>query len=192
MSVLQNLLPRVNAILIGGGMANTFLLAQGHDVGASLVEPDLVDTARDLLEAATAGGIEIGLPTDVIVADAIDAASGTSCAADAVPPELAIYDIGPDTSQRYAAAVSAAQTVFWNGPLGVSENPAFAAGTTAVAEAVSQATGYTVIGGGDSVAAIERLGLAGQIDHISTGGGASLEFLEGKDLPGIAAIPEAE
>jgi phosphoglycerate kinase len=172
-------------------MANTFLLAQGVDVGTSLVESDLVGTASTLLEAARVQSVHVGLPTDVVVATAIDASSGTTRSLDQLAPDEAIFDIGPETASVFAEIIASAKTILWNGPLGVAENPAFASGTAAVAHAVARADGYTVIGGGDSVAAIERLGLAGRIDHISTGGGASLEFLEGRVLPGIAAIPEA-
>jgi len=188
--VIENLLPRVDSLLIGGGMANTFLLAQGIAIGRSLAEPDLVPVASNLLETARTQGVVIGLPTDVVLAGSIDATSGETAPIDAIPDAAAIYDIGPDTAAAYAGVIAEAATVLWNGPLGVAENPAFASGTAAVAEAVAGVDGYTVGGGGDSVAAIQQLGLADRIDHISTGGGASLEFLEGKTLPGIAAIPE--
>ncbi len=190
--VLENLLPRVDTLLIGGGMANTFLLAQGVEVGASLAEPDLVEVAGNLIAAARDQGVEIALPNDVVVATSIDATTGNLKAIGQIPEGSAIYDIGAETAARYASVIASARTVLWNGPLGVAENPAFAAGTATVAHAVAEANGYTVVGGGDSVAAIQQLGLADRIDHISTGGGASLEFLEGKTLPGIAAIPEAE
>jgi phosphoglycerate kinase len=192
LAVLQNLLDRVDHLLIGGGMANTFLLAKGHEIGTSLVEPDLVDTANELMAEAERRDVKIGLPTDVVVAESIESDNGETVGLDAIGTERAIYDIGPASAASYAEIISDAKTVFWNGPLGVAENPAFANGTATVAQAVAQANGFTVIGGGDSVSAIEHLGLADKIDHISTGGGASLEFLEGKSLPGIAAIPEAE
>ena len=192
MGVLKNLLPQVDALLIGGGMANTFLLAQGVAVGTSLVEPDLVDVASELIAAARDQGVEIGLPVDVVLATSIDATAGDKAPIDAIPDDSAIFDIGPETAAEYASVIRNARTILWNGPLGVAENPAFAAGTATVASAVAKSGGYTVIGGGDSVAAIQQLGLADRIDHISTGGGASLEFLEGKTLPGIAAIPEAQ
>jgi phosphoglycerate kinase len=188
--VLQNLLPRVDTILIGGGMANTFLAANNLNVGTSLLEAKLVPVAADLLRQAADAGVAIELPSDVVVAAAIDAVTGEIRDADAVGDDEAIFDIGPETVRAWTETIAEARTVFWNGPLGVAENPAFAAGTRGVAEAVASANGYTVIGGGDSVAAIEQLGLAGAIDHISTGGGASLEFLEGATLPGIAAIPD--
>lgn len=192
LAVLQNLLPMVDALLIGGGMANTFLLAQGNEVGISLVENDLLDAARRLLDQAAEQGVSIVLPVDVVVATSINAAEGEVRSVDQITSDEAIFDIGPVSAKRYADITASARTVFWNGPLGVTENPAFAEGTAAVARAVANSTGYTVIGGGDSVSAIEHLGLASHIDHISTGGGASLEFLEGKSLPGLAAIPEAE
>ena len=188
--VLQNLVDKVDHLLIGGGMANTFLLAQGLEVGKSLVEPDKVDLARQIIEDATGKGVQVHLPTDVMVADSIDATNATEAPVNSIPAEKGIFDIGPETAKAYAEIILDMKTVLWNGPLGVAENPQFAHGTKAVAEAVAEADGYTVIGGGDSVAAIEKLGYADQIDHISTGGGASLEFLGGKELPGIAAIPE--
>lgn len=190
--VLENLLPRVDSLLIGGGMANTFLLSQGVEVGKSLAEPELIDVASTLLRSAASLGVRIGLPTDVVVANSIEETAGEIRPLREVDHDSAIFDIGPESASAYASAIASAKTVLWNGPLGVAENPAFAAGTAVVAEAVVNTNGYTVIGGGDSVAAIERLGFADRIDHISTGGGASLEFLEGKTLPGIAAIPEVE
>jgi phosphoglycerate kinase len=192
LAVLENLLPKVDSLLIGGGMANTFLLAQGHEVGQSLVEADLIETSRRLLDQASQRGIAIGLPGDVVVARSIDATEGAVTPIDQIDAEGAIFDIGPESARDYAETIRTARTVFWNGPLGVSENPAFANGTATVARAVAASTGYTVIGGGDSVSAIEQLGLADHIDHISTGGGASLEYLEGRQLPGLAAIPEAK
>ena len=192
MGVLENLLPRVDTLLIGGGMANTFLVAQGVEVGTSLVEPDLVAVASGLMMAARNLGVEIGLPTDVIVATSIEARTGVHVTIDQIANDAAIFDIGRETAAHFAGIIRQARTVLWNGPLGVAENPVFASGTATVAQAMAGTEGYTVIGGGDSVAAIQQLGLAGRIDHISTGGGASLEFLEGKTLPGIAAVPEAE
>ena len=190
-AILEHLVDRVSYLLIGGGMANTFLLAQGYQVGRSLVEPDQVDRALRILADADNAGVGIGLPTDVVVAKSIDDDEGAIVGLDDIG-DRAIFDIGPETAAAYAEHVKKANTILWNGPLGVAENPAFARGTEEVAEAVAASTGFTVIGGGDSIAAIERLGLASQIDHISTGGGASLEFLEGKELPGIAVIPDAD
>jgi phosphoglycerate kinase len=189
-AVLQNLVAKVNTLLIGGGMANTFLLAQGKQIGNSLVERDQLATAGAIMDQADAHGVSVMLPTDVIVADDIKASEGTVVSVDNVPADSSIFDIGPETAKVFAEAIQSHKTVLWNGPLGVTENEVFAGGTKTVAEAVAEADGYTVIGGGDSVAAIEQLGLSDRIDHISTGGGASLEFLEGKTLPGIAAIPE--
>lgn len=191
-AVLENLVSRVNTLLIGGGMANTFLLAQGKVIGTSLVERDHQSTAGSIMDQAEAQGVTVMLPTDVVVASDINAPNGAVASVDDVPGDMAIFDIGPETAKAYAAAIASHKTVLWNGPLGVTENEAFAHGTKTVAEAVANADAFTVIGGGDSVAAIEHLGLSDRIDHISTGGGASLEFLEGKTLPGIAAIPEEE
>lgn len=188
--VLQNLVTRVDTLMIGGGMANTFLLAKGKEVGASLVERDHVGTARGVLDAASQRGVDVLLPIDVVVARDIKASAGIVKSVDQISEDEAIFDIGPETAQRYAEAISTQRTIFWNGPLGVAESPAFENGTRTVARAVADAEGFTVVGGGDSVAAIEQLGLANRIDHISTGGGASLEFLEGKTLPGVAAIPD--
>ncbi|MCO5216064.1 MAG: phosphoglycerate kinase [Thermomicrobiales bacterium] len=189
-AVLENLVSKVDHLLIGGGMANTFLLAQGKQIGKSLVEADKVDLANKIIADAEASGVTLHLPTDAIVAGDIKAEVGTVVSVDAIPADQAIFDIGPETAHAYADIILGMKTVLWNGPLGVAENPAFAGGTRSVAEAVGATDGFTVIGGGDSVAAIEKLGLADKIDHISTGGGASLELLEGKELPGIAAIPE--
>ena len=190
LGVVGHLLERVDGLLIGGGMANTFLLAAGVNVGASLVERDRVDDARRMTVQAEARGVPIHLPTDVVVARSLEDV-GRVVPATAVPAEMAIYDIGPDTVESFGQEIARARTVVWNGPMGVFERPAFAAGTRGVAAAVARAEAFTVVGGGDSVAAIEQLGVADRISHISTGGGASLEFLEGKDLPGIDVLPEA-
>ena len=190
--VLQNLLTKVDHLLIGGGMANTFLLAQGHSVGTSLVETDKVGLALDIMQRAQELGVELHLPVDAVVSWGIDAPDADEVAITKIPDDLGIFDIGPETARAYAKVILGVKTILWNGPLGVAENHIFERGTKAVAEAVAQSSGYTVVGGGDSVAAIEKLGYDSKIDHISTGGGASLEFLEGKQLPGISAIPEAE
>jgi phosphoglycerate kinase len=190
LAVIDNLLGRVDALLVGGGMANTFLVAQGLDVGRSLAERDLADQARLLLERAVSGGVTIELPTDVVVAPTLDD-GGRVVPVGEIPAEEAVYDVGPATGAAFAQRIATARTLFWNGPMGVFERPAFAEGTRAVARAVAACTGTTVIGGGDSVAAVEQLGLADRIDHVSTGGGASLELLEGRVLPGVAAIPDA-
>jgi phosphoglycerate kinase len=191
LAVLDNLLGKVDALLIGGGMANTLLLAQGKQIGKSLAESDLVERGRELFERAGELGVELVIPNDAVVAESIDGA-GTVKSIDALTADDAIFDIGPETAARYANLIATAKTIFWNGPMGVAEKPQFSNGTREVARAVAAAAGYSVVGGGDSVAALEQLGFADQIDHISTGGGASLEYVEGRVLPGIAAIPQAE
>lgn len=193
--VMDNLLAKVNALLIGGGMANTFLLAQGKKVGDSLVESESVRTAQALMEKAASTGAKLLLPTDVVVADAFAASANHKVVSvDDVEDGWRILDIGPDTVAAYSAEVTAARTVIWNGPMGVFEMEPFAKGTFAIAQAMADATGAgakTVIGGGDSVAAIEQSGLADKVSHISTGGGASLELLEGRVLPGVAILLDA-
>ncbi len=190
LAVIGHLLDRVDALCVGGGMAFTFLLAQGHGVGASLVEPDLVDTVRGFLRSAEAKGVAILLPTDLVVAESLNAEAPTrTVAADAIPDGWMGLDIGPQTAGRFADCVRSAATVVWNGPMGVFEIPAFSAGTRVVAEAIAQSAAFTVVGGGDSAAAVHAMGIQG-FSHISTGGGASLEFLEGKTLPGLAALEQ--
>lgn len=190
--VIHSLLPHVDHLLIGGAMCFTFLQATGADVGASWVEADHVDTARDLLTAAKAQGVLVHLPTDVVAADAFAAdAAHRTVPSDAVPAGWMGLDIGPATTEAYAHVIGSARTVLWNGPMGVFEWDAFAAGTLGVARALADNDGFTVIGGGDSAAAVRQMGLAERMSHVSTGGGASLEFLEGKDLPGIAALRPA-
>lgn len=189
-AILQHLIERVDTILIGGGMANTFLKATGQEIGQSLVEMDHIETAESIMTAAQQRDVTLLLPTDVVVADSMDDSRGETMPVDQVPASKAIFDIGPKTATLFARAIADAQTVLWNGPLGVAERPPFAVGTRRVAEAVAMTNGFTVIGGGDSIAAIEQIGLATHIDHVSTGGGASLEFLEGRTLPGIAVIPD--
>jgi phosphoglycerate kinase len=190
LAVINSLLPKVDKLLVGGGMCFTFLKAQGHEVGDSLLEADQVDTCRQLL--AGSGG-KIVLPTDIVVAEEIaDDAKTQTVAADEIPAGTKGLDIGPQTVKAFAAELAQAQTVFWNGPMGVFEVAPFAAGTKGVAEAVAAAPGLTVVGGGDSAAAVRALGLdANAFGHISTGGGASLEYLEGKTLPGVAVLEEA-
>lgn len=187
--VIENLLSLVDALLLGGGMANTFLLAEGKSLGDSLVEADYVDTANDVIAKAQETGVELLLPVDVVAAPGMDGQAAT-IESDAIPDGWAAFDIGPRTIETYSAVIAGARTLFWNGPMGVFERPAFANGTLAVARAVAGAEAFTVIGGGDSVSAIEQSGLAGKISHISTGGGASLEFIEGRELPGIAALQD--
>ncbi len=189
--VIENLLPKVDRLLVGGGMANTFLLAMGHEVGDSLVEPDKVDLAKDLL--ARSGG-KLVLPVDVVIADAFSAeAERQVVPVDQVPAKWRIMDIGPETVKRFAEALQGARTVVWNGPMGVFEFEPFAAGTIAIAHVVADLPGATtIVGGGDSVAAVEAAGVADRITHISTGGGASLEFLEGRVLPGVAILQDCD
>lgn len=188
-TVMENLLPKVNAMLIGGGMANTFLKSMGYDVGKSLVEEDKVELAGDILLKAVELGVEVLLPQDVVVADrfAADAEAKTVRTGD-VPAGWMILDMGPQSVELYQNKIKEAKTVIWNGPLGVYEFDKFAQGTLGVVRAVAASSAKTVIGGGDVVAALEKTGLADKIFHISTGGGASLEFLEGKVLPGVAAL----
>lgn len=190
LGVMVHLLDRVDGLLVGGGMANTFLLAQGLNVGASLAERDLQDQARDILSQAAAKGVEVVLPVDVVVAPSLEAEGAVRVTA-SVPPDQGIFDIGPATAERFGGYIERAATVFWNGPMGVFERPSFAGGTQAVARAVATTQATTVVGGGDSIAAIEQLRLADHIDHVSTGGGASLELLEGKELPGVAVLLES-
>ena len=187
--VIENLLDRVQVFCIGGAMAYTFLKAQGRPVGRSRVEDDRVGLARETLERAAATGVKVCLPVDHLAADKPEAGARTEIAsADAFPPDLLGVDIGPATAQAYAAEIAAAQTTLWNGPMGIFEIDAFAQGTMAIAEALARSKGTTVVGGGDSVAALARAGKLDAVTHVSTGGGASLEFLEGKTLPGLAAL----
>ncbi|MEE4274211.1 MAG: phosphoglycerate kinase [Thermoanaerobaculales bacterium] len=186
---LEALMDRVRTLLIGGGMANTFLKAQGHGVGRSLVEDEMLSTARTVMARAAERGIELLIPTDVVVTDDLEQPSLIETVApDAVPGDLMIVDLGPESRRRYADAIGGAETVFWNGPMGVFEIDAFAAGTMAVAEAMASCAGFTVVGGGESVMAIRRAGVVDAIDHVSTGGGASLSFLTGEQLPALAAL----
>jgi phosphoglycerate kinase len=187
--VLDNLLERVDQMLIGGAMANTFLKAKGGQLGRSLVEQDKLALARAFLKKAEASNVDILLPRDVVAAAGIKSDAGRVVQAMMVPEDLAALDIGPETARGFADAIARAKTIFWNGPMGVFESEPFAAGTMAVAKAVAAAPdALSVVGGGDSVAAVHKSGLADKITHISTGGGASLEFLEGKKLPGLAAL----
>ncbi|HYO32491.1 MAG TPA: phosphoglycerate kinase, partial [Nocardioidaceae bacterium] len=192
LGVIDNLLSKADRLLIGGGMVFTFLKAQGHEVGKSLLEADQLDTVRGYLDSATRAGVEIVLPTDIVVAPEVSAdANATVVAVDAIPADQLGLDIGPESSQAFAAALSDARTVFWNGPMGVFEMAPFAGGTKAVAQALSSSPGFSVIGGGDSAAAVRQLGFSDdQFGHISTGGGASLEYLEGKTLPGIDILED--
>jgi phosphoglycerate kinase len=194
--VLEHLLTKVNLLVVGGGMANTFLLAQGKSIGKSLAEPDRVDDARQILAAADEQGVPVILPIDVIVAKEVT--RGTeykTLPAEKIPASWHIVDVAVQSRQRMEEALEPARTVFWNGPLGVFEIPSFAHGTNAMARflaAKAESGATVVVGGGDSVAAIEHQGLASRFTHISTGGGASLEFLEGRELPGIAVLLDRE
>jgi phosphoglycerate kinase len=190
-TLVEHLLARVDALVIGGGMAFTFLRAQGREVGRSLVEADRIDTARGVLEAARRGGAEILLPVDAVVADGIDSPEGRTVAIAEIPPTQMGLDIGPATVERFAALLRRAGTIVWNGPMGVFERPPFAAGTVAVARVVADAAAFSVVGGGDTVASVNLAGVAGRIGYISTAGGAFLEFLEGRRLPGVEALTEA-
>lgn len=188
--VISNLLEKVDVLAIGGGMLFTFLAAQGREIGTSLVESDLIPAVKELIVRAAAQGVELLLPTDIVVAPAFSADSpATLVDADAMPKDQMGLDIGPKTAQAFATAIMGCHTLFWNGPMGVFEFPAFAAGTKVVAEALTQVSGTTVVGGGDSAAAVRALGFAdSDFGYISTGGGASLEYLEGKELPGLQAL----
>jgi len=190
--VIRALLPKVDALLIGGAMACTFFEAMGLEVGKSLVESDRVDMAAELLDSA---GARLTLPHDALVAPSLDeAAKAHAVRRDSIPEDEAMYDIGPETAKSYSRAIAAAKTVLWNGPMGVFEKPPFDAGTLAIARAMADATtrgATTIVGGGDSAAAVAQAGLESKVSHVSTGGGASLEFLEGKTLPGVAALDPA-
>jgi phosphoglycerate kinase len=190
--VIENLLGKVDRLLIGGAMAYTFFRALGLPVGRSLVEEDKLDAARNILTRAKTRNVELNLPVDHVVADRIDESAQTATlnVNDAAIGERMGLDIGPETTRLYAQILSDARTVVWNGPMGVFEVDAFAKGTLGLAQAVANVKGTTIIGGGDSVAAVNKAGLADRITHISTGGGASLEFLGGRSLPGVEALPE--
>ena len=194
LAVLENLMGKVDAFLVGGGMANTFLVAKGHTVGKSLLERDLVDDARRILDTAEERGVQFLLPTDVMIAKEVTrGAEHKVVPAHKIPNSWSAVDIGPQTTQAFMTALEPARTVFWNGPLGVFEVPTFGDATRAMARYLANRAeeGTTVVvGGGDSVAAVEELGLTAKMTHISTGGGASLEFLEGQELPGIAALQD--
>ena len=192
LAVIGHLLERVDRILVGGGMAFTFLKAEGFSVGDSLLEEDLVPTVRDIMERARRLGVEIHLPVDVVIAQEVSAdAEARVVSVGEIPAGWKGLDIGPDTAQRYAQALTDARTIVWNGPMGVFEIAAFAEGTRIVAQAMADSAGFTVVGGGDSAAAVRALGIdEARFGHISTGGGASLELLEGRTLPGISVLEE--
>ncbi len=188
--VIANLLGKVDVMAIGGGMLFTFLAAQGKEIGTSLVERDLIDTVKELIHQAEANGVKLLLPTDIVVAPAFAAdAAPTLVSANQIPADQMGLDIGPETAAAFASAIKGCKTVFWNGPMGVFEFPNFAAGTKVVAQALTEVSGISVVGGGDSAAAVRALGFADSaFGYISTGGGASLEYLEGKELPGLKAL----
>lgn len=187
LSVLEALAPHADVLAIGGAMAYTFLAARGDGTGRSLVEADRLDDARRVEQAARAGGCDLLLPTDHVIVEQLEP-DAVSRVASSVPDGWMGVDIGPDTAERYARAASKAATIFWNGPMGVFEMDAFAKGTEAVAEAVAASDAVSVVGGGDSLAAVNKLGVGGQISHLSTGGGAALEYVQGLELPGVAAL----
>jgi phosphoglycerate kinase len=191
--VIENLIPRVDRLLVGGAMAYTFFKALGKPVGRSLVEDDKIDSAREILSRSRDRGLTLLLPVDHVVANTLEAGQHTEVLGvdDASIGDRLGLDIGPGTIAAYAAALADAKTVVWNGPMGVFEIDAFAQGTMGVARAVANVAGTTIVGGGDSIAAIRKSGVADRITHISTGGGASLEFLGGRMLPGVAVLPEA-
>ena len=192
LALVEHLLTKVDGLMIGGGMAFTFLASLGHDVGRSLVEPDRLTAARTVLERARAAGIPLRLPVDVVVASGIDATSGLrTVGIREIPSDLMGLDIGPATVTQFATALKGAGTVTWNGPMGVFEREPFAAGTLSVARAVSECGAFAVIGGGDTVAAVQQAGVASRMGYISTAGGAFLEYLEGRVLPGVAALDDA-
>jgi phosphoglycerate kinase len=189
---VEQLLQRVDRLLVGGGMANAFLVARGHSVGASRVVDGDPDHARFALAAAAARGVEVLLPSDAVIADRFDrTAASATAAVDAIPAGWMILDIGPETRRAFATAIAEAKLVLWNGPMGVFEWPPFAEGTQAVARALAGSAAVSIVGGGETAQAVEALGLAERITHVSTGGGATLEFLEGRELPGVAALRDS-
>ena len=195
LNVIENLLEKVDTLIIGGGMAYTFLKAQGYEIGKSMCDDSKLEYCKEMMAKAEAKGVKLLLPVDTVCVNAfpnpIDAEVETLVVdADEIPANMEGCDIGPKTAALYAEAVKAAKTVIWNGPMGVFENPTLAAGTLSVAKAMAESDAVTIIGGGDSAAAVEQMGLGAQMTHISTGGGASLEYLEGKTLPGVACLDE--
>ena len=196
LNVINNLLEKVDTLIIGGGMAFTFLKAKGYGVGHSLLDESKIDYCKDMMAKAAEKGVKLLLPVDTVCVkafpDPIDKADIETCVVDAdkIPDDMEGCDIGPKTAELFASAVKSAKTVVWNGPMGVFENPVLAKGTLSVAQAMADSEAVTIIGGGDSAAAVEQMGLAAKMTHISTGGGASLEFLEGKTLPGVACLDE--
>ncbi|MGN1367556.1 MAG: phosphoglycerate kinase, partial [Aristaeellaceae bacterium] len=194
LNVINNLIEKVDTLIIGGGMAFTFLKAKGYEIGKSLLDETKIDYCKDMMKKAEEKGVKLLLPIDTVCVPEFTfdpAVPTTVCDADKIPADLEGCDIGPKSQELFAEAVKAAKTVIWNGPMGVFENPTLAKGTLAVAQAMADSDAVTIIGGGDSAAAVEQMGLGDKMTHISTGGGASLEYLEGKVLPGVAALDEA-
>ena len=194
LAVIANLIKAADTLVVGGGMVFTFLAAEGYEVGKSLLEEDQIASVKRYFDDAAAGGKQIVLPSDIVVAPEFAAdATPTVVAADAMPADQIGLDIGPESARVFASVISSAKTVFWNGPMGVAEWESFAGGTKAVARALTEVDGLTVVGGGDSAAAVRDLGFADEdFGHISTGGGASLEYLEGRTLPGLAVLDDSE
>lgn len=187
--VIENLLEKVDNLIIGGGLAYTFIKAMGHDIGKSLLEEDKIDLAKSFIEKAKEKGVNLYMPIDAVVTSEFsNDAEAAVVDIDAIPADKMGLDIGPKTAEKYAEVIKASKLIIWNGPMGVFEMEKFANGTKAVAQAMAETAGYTVIGGGDSAAAVEKFGVADKMDHVSTGGGASLELMEGKELPGIVAL----
>ena len=190
-NVIDNLLDKVDNLIIGGGLAYTFIKAQGHEIGKSLLEEDKIDLANQFIEKAKEKGVNFVLPVDVVVADDFSETANTKIVAiDQIPADWEALDIGPKTREMYSQIVAESKLIIWNGPMGVFELNPFAGGTKAVAESLAETEGYSIIGGGDSAAAVEKFDLASEMNHVSTGGGASLEFMEGKVLPGVAALDD--
>ncbi|WP_067727153.1 phosphoglycerate kinase [Oceanobacillus damuensis] len=190
-NVIDNLLDKVDHLIIGGGLAYTFIKAQGHEIGKSLLEKDKIDLAKQFMKKAEEKGVNFILPVDVVVADDFSESANTKIVdIDQIPSDWEALDIGPKTREKYSKIVAESKLIIWNGPMGVFELNPFAGGTKAVAEALAETEGFSIIGGGDSAAAVEKFGLAAEMDHVSTGGGASLEFMEGKVLPGVAALDD--
>lgn len=191
LGVINNLLNKVDSLLIGGGMAYTFLKAKGLEIGKSLLDAERIDFAKEMMARAEAKGVKLLLPVDVVVTDDLkNPTRHQTVPAEAIPAEMMGVDIGPETIKHYSSVIKEAKTVIWNGPMGVFENPDFAVGTNGIAQTMAEAEATTIVGGGDSAAAVEQLGFAEKMTHISTGGGASLEFLEGKQLPGVVALTD--
>ncbi len=186
--VIESLFGRVDAVLIGGAMANTFLAAQGNTLGASLIEEDRLPLARELLRKAEQKSVDVLLPSDLIFADSIEATSSSTSEGPSIPDGTMALDIGPKTRESFSERLQISRTIFWNGPMGVFEKPPFDEGTLAVCRAIADAVAFSAVGGGDSVAAVKRTGLTDKFSHVSTGGGASLELIEGRELPGVKAL----